>query len=813
MSSPSTQVSYRPIEQEMEQSYIDYAMSVIVGRALPDLRDGLKPVQRRILYAMQQMGLRSNQAHRKCARVVGEVLGRLHPHGEGAVYDALVRMAQDFSLRVPLVDGQGNFGSLDGDPQAAMRYTECRLTAVSEEILQDLDKETVEFVDNFDATMQEPVVLPGKFPNLLVNGASGIAVGMSTNIPPHNLREVSNALAHLIDYPKAKTEAVEAIVQGPDFPTGGIISGQFGILEAYRTGRGLVRVRGRTHVEELPHDKKAIIITEVPYQVNKASLVEAIANLVKQKRVTGIVDLRDESDREGVRVVVELRRDVHEEIILNQLYAHTPLQTTFGIINLALLDGEPKVLSLLDTLREFLTFREQVVRRRTRFDLQKARSRMHIVEGLLRALRAPAKLVSLIRKAEDVKRAQRALMREFELTGKQAQAILQMQLRRLTALEVRTLKEEAETLQATIEKLGSILRSKRLRMAIVKEELLQIRDKYGDDRRTTIEEEEPQELAMEDLIPNEPTVITISNTGYIKRQALEDYRKQRRGGVGLIGMDTKEEDYVVDLFVTKTHNHILFFTNRGRVYWLKAWRVPKAGRRARGRPIINLLPRLRKGETIASRVAVEDFEATRFLLFATKEGKVKKTSLEGYSNPRVTGIWAIRLRKGDELVDVKPCQPTDEVILATKLGKAIRFQEAEVRPTGRYTEGVKGVNLREGDEVVGMTLVAPEDVLLTVTEGGYGKCSTVAEYRKTHRGARGVINIKRIERIGPVVAVREVELEDEILVTTEGGMIIRFPVNDVRVQGRPTMGVRIMRLKEGDRVQAMAKLATSAPAA
>ncbi len=574
-----------------------------------------------------------------------------------------------------------------------------------------------------------------------------------------------------------------------------------------------MRVRGRTHVEELPHDKKAIIITEVPYQVNKASLVEAIADLVKQKRVTGIVDLRDESDREGVRVVVELRRDVHEEIILNQLYAHTPLQTTFGIINLALLDGEPKVLSLLDTLREFLTFREQVVRRRTRFDLQKARSRMHIVEGLLRALRAPAKLVSLIRKAEDVKRAQRALMREFELTGKQAQAILQMQLRRLTALEVRTLKEEAETLQATIEKLGSILRSKRLRMAIVKEELLQVRDKYADERRTHIEEEEPQDLAMEDLIPNEPTVITISNTGYIKRQALEDYRKQRRGGVGLIGMETKEEDYVVDLFVTKTHNHILFFTNRGRVYWLKAWRVPKAGRRARGRPIINLLPRLRKGETIASRVAVEDFEATRFLLFATKEGKVKKTSLEGYSNPRVTGIWAIRLRKGDELVDVKPCQPTDEVILATKLGKAIRFQEAEVRPTGRYTEGVKGVNLREGDEVVGMTLVAPEDVLLTVTEGGYGKCSTVAEYRKTHRGARGVINIKRIERIGPVVAVREVELEDEILVTTEGGMIIRFPVNDVRVQGRPTMGVRIMRLKEGDRVQAMAKLATSAPAA
>ncbi len=805
----SAEVDYRPIEQEMEQSYIDYAMSVIVGRALPDLKDGLKPVQRRILYAMSQMGLRWNQPHRKCARVVGDVLGRLHPHGEAAVYDALVRMAQDFSLRYPLVDGQGNFGSTDGDPPAAMRYTECRLASHSEEILQDIQKETVDFVDNFDATMQEPVVLPGKFPNLLVNGASGIAVGMSTNIPPHNLREICNALAYLIDNSRARPEDLEEIVLGPDFPTGGIICGRHGIMEAYRTGRGHLRVRGTTHIEDLPRDKKAIVITEIPYQVNKSNLVEAIANLVKQKRVDGIVDLRDESDQDGIRVVVELRRDVHGEIILNQLFAHTPLQTTFGIINLALVDGEPRILSLLDTMKEFLSFREEVIRRRTRFDLRKARARIHIVEGLLVALKAPSKVIRLIRASETARHAERALVKEIKLTTKQAKAILEMRLQRLTAMEVRSLKEERDKLSSQIDQLASILKSKRMRMSIIKEELLQVRDKYGDERRTYIEEEEPEELVMEDLIPNVNTVVMISDTGYIKRQNLEDYRKQKRGGVGLVGMATKEEDFVVDLFVTKTHNNILFFTNKGKVYWLKAWRVPEGSRHARGKPIVNLLPRLDRGESVAAWVSVEDFETSKYLLFATKEGQIKKTSLGAFSRPIVTGIWAIKLREGDELVEVKPCQPMDEVVLATKYGKACRFAESEVRPMGRYTQGVHGIRLRDGDEVVSMALVDEESNLLTVTEGGYGKCTSVSDYRKTHRGAQGVINIKGIEKIGPVVTVRDVQPENEALVTTEGGMIIRFPVNDVRVQGRPTMGVRIMRIKPGDKVQALAKLATS----
>jgi DNA gyrase subunit A len=791
----------------MERSYIDYAMSVIVGRALPDVRDGLKPVQRRILYAMREMGLRSNQPYRKCARVVGEVLGKFHPHGDMAVYDALVRMAQDFSLRYPLVDGQGNFGSLDGDTPAAMRYTECRLAPVAEEILQDIDKETVDFVDNFDSSLKEPSVLPGKFPNLLVNGASGIAVGMSTNIPPHNLREIADALVYLLEHEEADVEDLIDIVKGPDFPTGGIICGREGLLEAYRTGRGLIRVRGRVEVEELPRDKKAIIITEIPYQVNKSNLVETIANLVKQKRLEGIVDLRDESDRDGIRIVVELRRDVPEQIILNQLYAHAPLQTTFGVINLALVDGEPRLLNLKETLQEFLRFREEVVRRRTEFNLRKAKDRLHLVEGLLSALENLDEVISLIRRSETVEEAQASLERRLRLTEKQAKAILDMRLQRLTALETRSLREEQEQLTARIRELEAILGERRRLLEIIKDEILEIKEKYGDDRRTDIEDEEPPELEMEDLIPNENTVVMITNTGYIKRQDVEDYRRQRRGGVGLVGMETKEEDYVVDLFVTKTHNYILFFTNRGRVYWLKAWKVPVGSRHSRGRPIINLLPRLEQGETIAARVAVESFEASSFLLFATRNGVVKKTSLAAFSRPIVSGIWAIKLREGDELVEVKPCQTGDEVILATRLGMAVRFSESDVRPMGRYTEGVRGISLRPGDYVVSMALVRPESTLLTVTEGGYGKCTAVSRYRKTRRGAMGVINISNIERNGPVVSVREVQPGDEILITTEGGMIIRFSVDDIRVVGRTTMGVRIMRLRPGDRVKAVAKIA------
>ncbi len=1226
MTAAQSTLSYRPIEQEMEQSYIDYAMSVIVGRALPDVRDGLKPVQRRILYAMGQMGLRSSRPHRKAARVVGEVLGRLHPHGEGAVYDALVRMAQDFSLRYPLIDGQGNFGSTDGDPPAAMRYcvtgetriatpngtiridsivpdakpgsdnpiefevfdrqnrpvrasmlfhsgehptlrlrtregyeitgtgnhpvlclanvvgvpipqwktlaeiragdrvfvhrtprpagenliepdrtlgfllgafvaegwvgetragfnnvdkeffdavvsafdvivggprytyhrtiksgstlfeldvhnlsalrrsplaeligkksaaklipesvwragmeakraflqslftgdgsssllprntiqvsystyserlahdvqllllqfgvvsrisrsqrgevkvvitnrrdarlfagnvgflgakqrklerdlstipeqsralssdhvpymaeyiraesnsrgadrdwlqrhnvdrverwagggtailerivsdevrsvveplvtgeyyyaevasieeagrqsvyslrvdsvdhafltdgfvshnTECRLAPAAEELLQDLEKETVDFQDNFDATMEEPIVLPGKLPNLLVNGASGIAVGMSTNLPPHNLREVVDALVYMIANPKATPTQLEAIVQGPDFPTGGIITGREGILQAYRTGRGLVRVRGRVKVEDLPREKKALVITEIPYQVNKASLVETIASLVRKKKIDGIVDLRDESDREGVRVVIELRRDVHEQVILNQLYAHTPLQTTFGIINVALVNGRPRRLTLRKMLQEFLTFREEVVRRRTRFDLRKAEGRIHIVEGLLTALKRLDRVIALIRASENQGDAQKALRTKLKLTPRQAKAVLEMRLQRLTALEGRTLGEEQKSLREVIDSLRSILRSRKQRFALIEEDLLELKEKYGDDRRTQIEEAAP-DLEMADLIPNERVVVMVSHTGYIKRQDLEDYRQQKRGGVGLVGMETKEEDYVVDLFVTNTHNYILFFTNRGWVYWLRAWQVPRGSRHARGRPIVNLLPRLVEGERIAARVEVENFEASKYLLFATRNGQVKKTSLAAFGNPRAPGIWAIKLREGDELVEVKRCEPKDEIILATKLGKAVRFNGAEVRSTARNTQGVRGARLREGDVVVSMALVSADSTLLTVTEGGYGKSTTVRNYRKTRRGAMGVINIKRIERIGPVVAVREVAQEDEILVTTEAGMIIRFPVQDVRVMGRSTMGVRVMRLREGDRVQALAKLA------
>ncbi len=797
--------SYRAIEREMERSYIDYAMSVIVGRALPDARDGLKPVQRRILYAMREMGLRANQPYRKCARVVGEVLGKYHPHGESAVYDALVRMAQDFSLRYTLIDGQGNFGSTDGDPPAAMRYTECRLASAAEEILQDIEKETVDFDDNFDASLREPVVLPGKVPNLLVNGASGIAVGMSTNVPPHNLGEVADALVHLIDHEDADLADLMEYVQGPDFPTGGYICGRDGILAAYETGRGLLRIRGRTQVEELPRDKKAIIITEIPYQVNKSNLVEAIANLVKQRKVDGIVDLRDESDREGIRIVVELRKDVSDELILNQLYAHTPLQTTFGVINLALVDGEPRVLSLKETLEEFLRFREEVVRRRTEFDLRKAKERLHLVEGLLVALDNLDEVISRIRSSESAADAQAALQENFRLSDQQAKAILEMRLQRLTAMEGRSLREEGEGLRTSIQELEATLADRRRLMSIIRQEILELRQKYGDERRTDIEEE-VQELDIEDLIPNVNTVVMISNTGYVKRQNVEDYRRQKRGGVGLVGMETKEEDYVVDLFVTKTHNYILFFTNQGRVYWLKAWKVPVGSRHSRGRPIVNLLPRLEPEESIAARVSVEEFETPQHLLFATKNGLVKKTSLAAYSRPMIRGIWAIKLWEGDELVGVRLCRPGDEVILATRLGMAVRFNEADARPMGRYTAGVKGITLKPGDEVVSMALTKEDSTLLTVTAGGYGKCTLVSRYRKTKRGAKGVKNIANIERNGPVVSVQEVQPGVELLLTTETGMIIRFPIEDLRVIGRATMGVRIMKLKPGDRVQAVAKV-------
>jgi DNA gyrase subunit A len=808
---PARGVVVRAIEEEMKKSYIDYAMSVIVGRALPDVRDGLKPVQRRILYAMSGMGVGSGAQHRKCARIVGEVLGKYHPHGDQAVYDALVRMAQDFSMKAPLIDGQGNFGSIDGDSPAAMRYTECRLSKIAEEVLQDSDKETVDFTDNFDGTLKEPVVLPGKFPNLLVNGASGIAVGMATNIPPHNLGEVVDALVYLIDNPEAEIydlyDPDNGPIRGPDFPTGGTVYGRQGVDRAYLEGRGLVRLRATAKIEEAGRDKKRIVVTEIPYMVNKTTLIESIANLIKTKRLDGATDLRDESDREGMRIVVELRRDAVEDVVLNQLYAHTQMETTFGVINLALVDGAPRVLNLKETLQEYVRYREDVIRRRTAFDLRKAQERSHIVEGLITAIDHIDAIIQLIRRARDVEEAREALMTRHLLSEKQARAILEMSLRKLTGLEIQKLRDEHVELKKTIDELQTILASEPRVLEIIKEELLELKDRYADARQTAIEPH-AEDLAIEDLIPERKVVVTITNTGYIKRLPLATYRQQRRGGVGLRGMGTKEEDYVVDLFVTSTHNYLLFFTNRGRVHWLKAYRIPTGGRHARGKPVINLLPRLEKGERIAATIPVDAFDETRYLLFATSRGLIKKTSLKAYSHPRVTGIWAIKLRPGDELVEVRLTDGTKDVILATRQGKAVRFREEEVRPIGRYTSGVKGVRLRKDDAVVGMAIVDANAVLLTVTERGYGKRSRVADYRRTRRGAQGVITIRTTPRNGPVVAVRQVDDGDELLLTSERGMVIRIPVRDVRVMGRATQGVRIMRLREGDKVNALARLVT-----
>lgn len=751
------------------------------------------------------LGIRGEHNFTANGLVVHNCLGKYHPHGDMAVYDALVRMAQDFSLRYPLVDGQGNFGSVDGDPPAAQRYTECRLSPIAEEMLQDIDRETVNFADNFDATLKEPELLPGKFPNLLVNGSSGIAVGMATNIPPHNLREIVDGLVHLLENPEANLLELMQFVKGPDFPTGGIIFGAQGILEAYQTGKGLIQVRARTKLEEMSGDKSAIIVNEIPYQVNKSALIESIAELVKAKRIEGITDLRDESDREGMRIVIELRRDASDDIVLNQLFHHTQMQATFSIINLALVEGEPQTLSLKETMEKYIAFREEVVRRRTLYDLGKARARLHIVQGLLVALDHLDAVIALIRRSRTAEEARVGIMGSHSLSEEQAKAILDMRLSKLTALEGQALRDESQALGASIRDHEDILASRGKIRAIIKGELEEIKAKYGDDRRTTIQET-GEEVEIEDLIPDEEIVVTITNTGYIKRQPLNVYRVQRRAGIGLIGMETKEEDYVVDLYVTRTHNYILFFTNRGRVHWLKAWRIPLGTRQARGKPIVNLLPHLEPEEGISAMVPVDSFDVHRCLIFATRRGVVKKTLLDEYSNPRVTGIWAIKLREGDELVDVKLCDGGKDIILATHQGKAARFDEANVRPMGRYTTGVRGVRLREGDSVVSMTVVVPGSHLLTVTENGYGKLSDVEEYRKTRRGAQGVITIKTTERNGAVVAVREVNYGEELIITSVNGMIIRFPVDDLRVMGRNTQGVRIMKLREGDRVKAVAKL-------
>ena len=793
----------RPIEEEMKVSYLDYSMSVIVGRALPDVRDGLKPVQRRILYAMHEMGLGSNKPYRKSARVVGEVLGKYHPHGDMAVYDALVRMAQEFTFRYPLIDGQGNFGSVDGDSPAAMRYTECRLSKIAEEMLHDLDKETVDYADNFDATLKEPTVLPSKFPNLLVNGCSGIAVGMSTNIPPHNLREIVDGIILLLDNPEAGDAEVMNFVKGPDFPTGGVIHGRKGIVEAYTKGRGLIKVRGRVKFER-EKGKVRIVITEIPYHVNKASLVKEIADRVKDGRIIGISDLRDESDREGIRVVVEVRKGVDERVVLNQLYAHTSLQTTFGIINLALVDGRPKILSLRELLLEYIKHRKNVIRRRTEFELRKAKERAHIVEGLLTALAHIDDVITVIRRSKDAKEAQSRLMTTYLLSEKQAKAILSMQLQRLTRLEGEGLAKEHEELREKIKDYEDILRREERVIKIIKEELLEIKKKYGDDRRTDIEEEE-EEIEIEDLIPEQNVVVMMTNKGYIKAVALDAYKKQHRGGVGLIGMETKDEDFVVRSFVSNTHDYILFFTDKGKVYWLKTYRVPLSERYTRGKPVINLIG-IKSDESVLEAIPVSAFVPNAYVVFVTRRGYVKRTPLMEFSRPRRTGIRAIRLWSDDELVGVALCRDDDEIILGTKLGRAVRFSIADVRPMGRTARGVIGARLRKNDEVVSMTIARENVDLLTITEKGYGKRTKIETYRKTKRGSMGVITIKTGQRNGNVVAVLDVMGDEELIVTSARGMVIRFRVADIPVMGRNTMGVRIMRLKKGDRVVGVAKV-------
>src|SRR5436305_4246764 len=739
---PRPRVTPQPIEDELHRSYIDYAMSVIVGRALPDVRDGLKPVQRRILHAMNELGMGSGSQHKKAARVVGECLGKWHPHGDLAVYDALARMVQPFSLRYPLIDGQGNWGSTEDEP-AAMRYTECRLAKTAEAMLEDLEKDTVDWMDNFDGTLKEPLVLPSKFPNLLVNGSSGIAVGMATNIPPHNLREIVDALVILIDNPNAGLidlyNPETGPMRGPDFPTGGILYGAEGVADAYRDGRGLIRIRARANYEEAGHDRVRIVITEIPYMVSKAALVESIALLVKSKRIDGVTDLRDESDREGMRIVLELKRDAVEDVVLNQLYHHTQMETTFGVINLALLDGQPKVLPLKESMQAFIDHRVVVVRRRTEFDLRKARERLHIVEGLITAVDHLDEVIRLIRRARDAAEAEAGLTSRYLLSEAQAKAILAMALRQLTGLEIEKLLAEQTGLKKNIEGLEAILASREQVLDIIKAELLEMKEEYGDERRTKVEAE-AFDMEIEDLIPDEHVVVPITNTGYIKRVPSQMYHTQRRGGKGVTGMETKEEDFVVNLFTASTHDYILFFSSEGQCYWLKTYRLPVGSRYAKGKPIVNLLPRLEPSERILDMIAVREFDGRRTIVFATKLGKIKRTRLDSFKRPNIRGIRAIALNPGDELVEARIADGDEEVILASAGGYANRFPLTEVRPMGRTAAGVRGMRLRKEDRVISMALVRSEEAeILTVLEAGYGKRTQVKEYRTTRPGSQGVV--------------------------------------------------------------------------
>ncbi|MFQ5863733.1 MAG: DNA gyrase subunit A [bacterium] len=792
------------LEEEMKDSYIDYSMSVIVSRALPDVRDGLKPVHRRVLYGMNDLGLRPNSQYKKSARIVGEVLGKYHPHGDAAVYDSMVRMVQDFSLRYPLVDGQGNFGSVDGDSPAAMRYTEARLASIAMEVLRDLEKNTVDFVPNFDETLQEPTVLPSVLPNLLINGSSGIAVGMATNIPPHNLGEVVDALVALINRPDLTVDSLMKHIKGPDFPTGAIIYGDEGIDEIYRTGRGRIVLRARANIETVRSGRENIIVSELPYQVNKANLIEKIADLARNKKIEGISDVRDESDRDGMRVVIELKRDAPAEVILNQLFKHTQMQATFGTIMLALVEGAPKILNLKEVLEHFISFRHEVVVRRIKFDLEKAESRAHILEGLKICLDNIDEIVAIIKKSRNPHTARNSLIKRFSLTEIQAQAILDMRLQRLTGLERKKIEDEYLETIKVIEKLRSLLESKPKRMQLIKEELLELKEKYDDDRRTEIIYE-TEEFSIEDMIAEEDMVITISHSGFIKRFPVSSYKRQLRGGRGYTGASTKEEDFIEHLFVASTHNYILFFTNKGRCYWLKVHEVPQAGRASKGRAIVNLL-QLSKNEKLAAFVNVRDFNNELYLVMATKRGLIKKTRLSAYGNPRRGGINAITIREGDDLIDAELTDGTHDILLATRKGLAIRFHENEVRDMGRTAAGVKGIALGKDDCVIGMIVIKRESTVLVVTYNGYGKRTDIKEYRVSHRGGKGIITIKVTDITAELVAIKEVVDEDDIMIITNNGVVIRQGVKKLSIQGRNTRGFRLIKLDDDDKVADVARV-------
>ena len=801
------------IEDEMKRSYMDYAMSVIIGRALPDVRDGLKPAHRRVLFGMRTMGLASNRAYRKCAKIVGEVMGNYHPHGDASIYDTLVRLAQDFNMRYPLVDGQGNFGSVDDDPPAAMRYTEARPEPAAEAMMTDLDKETVDFVPNYDETTEEPTVLPTTFPNLLVNGSSGIAVGMATNIPPHNMREVIDGVIAVIDHrtgPKdARLRGLLKAVPGPDFPTGGFIVGRAGIVSAYTTGRGALTMRAKAKVEESKKgDKVAIVITEIPYQVNKKRLLEKIGELHREKTIEGISDLRDESDRDGMRIVVELRRGEVPEVVLNNLYKHTQLQTTFGIIMLAIIGGRPKILPLLEIVEQFIEFRREVVRRRTEFELRKAEARAHILEGLKIALDHLDEVIKLIRGSKSPSEAREGLMTEFKLSQVQSQAILDMQLQRLTGLERQKIVDELADVLRTIERLRAILSSDELLMQVVVGELKAVRDRFADERRTEIIDE-TGEFRIEDLIADEDMAITVTNTGYVKRTAISTYRMQRRGGKGRIGMRTREEDFVSHLFIASTHAYIMIFSDRGRAYWLRVHEIPDVGPGGKGKAIANLVS-MEAGEKIAALLAVMEWpteEGQQFVVMGTRKGVIKKTDLSAFSNPRAGGIIAMGVEEGDSVIAVELSDGKEQIFLGTRDGMAIRFDETDVRPMGRTAYGVRGISLRDEDEVVAMDVVREGGTMLTVTQNGYGKRTELEEYRVQSRGGVGIINIQTSERNGKVVGIAYVHDDDELMLISQQGKILRMVSSGIRAIGRATQGVRLIGMEEGDEVVSVARLA------